>query len=164
VFRLVARADPKFLVEMLYEAVYWHDDGEEERPPLDAMLADPRNARYVEEWGRPGDLAIVALDRQEEAIGAAWCRRFTAVAPGYGFVAADVPELAIAVFPEFRRTGVGSLLLGSLIARSRATDARGMSLSVARANPARALYVRHGFVVAREDATTDTMLLEYVQP
>jgi ribosomal protein S18 acetylase RimI-like enzyme len=160
VFRLVTRAEPAFLVEMLYEAVYWHDDGQEERPPLDAMITEPRNARYVEEWGRAGDLAIIALDRQEEAIGAAWCRCFSADAPGYGFVAADVPELAIAVFPEFRRSGVGSLLLGALIARSRAAGTRAMSLSVARANPARALYERHGFVVTREEGTADTMLLD----
>jgi GNAT superfamily N-acetyltransferase len=161
VFRLVARADPQFLVEMLYEAVYWHDDGSEERPPLDAMLADPHNARYVEHWGRPGDVALVALDRQEEAVGAAWCRYFAADAPGYGFVAPDVAELSIAVYPEFRRTGVGGLLLGSLIARGRATEARGMSLSVARANPARSLYLRHGFVVLHEGETADTMLLDY---
>jgi GNAT superfamily N-acetyltransferase len=158
---LVSRAEPTFLVEMLYEAVYWHDDGREERPPLDAMLAEPRNARYVEQWGRAGDLAVVALDRQDEAVGAAWCRCFPADAPGYGFVAADVPELAIAVFPEFRRSGVGSLLLGSLIARSRAAGVRGMSLSVARANPARALYERNAFVVVREEGTSDTMVLDY---
>jgi ribosomal protein S18 acetylase RimI-like enzyme len=81
-----------------------------------------------------------------------------------------VPELSIAVYPEFRSSGVGSLLLGSLIARSRATEARGMSLSVARANPARALYVRHGFAPVQEDdpggtgdpaTTSETMFLEY---
>ena len=166
----MARADPQFLVEMLYEAVYWYDDGSEERPPLDAMIAEPHNARYVEAWGRPGDLAIVALDRQEEAVGAAWCRFFSADAPGYGFVAENVPELSIAVYPEFRRAGVGGLLLGSLIARSRTTEARGMSLSVARANPARSLYTRHGFVPVREhdpaeasdpSTTSETMLLDY---
>ena len=160
-FRLVARADPQFLVEMLYEAVYWYDDGSEERPPLDTMLSDPHNARYVEHWGRPGDVALVALDRQEEAIGAAWCRYFAADAPGYGFVAPDVAELTLAVYPEFRHTGVGDLLLGALIARGRATEARGMSLSVAHANPARALYVRHGFVVVHEGEKIDTMLLDY---
>ena len=162
-FRLVTRADPNFLVEMLYEAVYWRDDGEEERPPLDAMIADPANARYVEHWGRAGDLAVMALDRQEEAIGAAWCRCFPRDAPGYGFVAPEVPELAIAVFPEFRGHGVGSLLLGALVARTQVAGAPGLSLSVARDNPARALYERNGFVVVREDASTDTMFLDYAR-
>jgi GNAT superfamily N-acetyltransferase len=161
VFRLATRADPKCLAEMLYEAVYWYDDGAEERPSLEAMLAEPRNARYVEAWGRAGDLAVVALDRQEEPIGAAWCRYFPEDAPGFGFVAADIPELSIGVYSEFRGTGVGSLLLGSLIARTRAAGARGLSLSVARANRARRFYLRYGFEVTAEGGTADTMLLEY---
>ena len=76
VFRLSARADPAFLAEMLYEAVNWRDDGAEERPPLDEMLAQPELRRYVEGWGRVGDVAIVALDRRDEPVGGAWYRLF----------------------------------------------------------------------------------------
>jgi hypothetical protein len=108
VIRLSARADPAFLAEMLYEAVNWYDDGAEERPPLEAVLQDPQNARYVGGWGRPGDVALSALDRRDEPVGAAWYRRFTAAEPGYGYVADDVPELAIAVYPEFRGQQVGA--------------------------------------------------------
>ena len=46
-FRLSARADPAFLAEMLYEAVNWFDDGAEERPAIDVVLARPENARYI---------------------------------------------------------------------------------------------------------------------
>jgi GNAT superfamily N-acetyltransferase len=160
VFRLGTRGDTSFLVEMLYEAVYWRDDGAEERPPLESVVDDPETGRYVADWGeRPGDTAVFAFDRINEPVGAAWCRRFGASAHGHGFVADDVPELAIAVYPEFRRQGVGSLLLGSLIARSRAADVRALSLSVDRANPARRLYARHGFVVDHVDGTSETMLL-----
>jgi ribosomal protein S18 acetylase RimI-like enzyme len=145
VFRLSSRADPAFLAEMLYEAVNWQDDGAEERPALEELMARPEMRRYVESWGRVGDLAIVALDRLDEPVGAAWYRRFTADEPGYGFVAADVPELSIAVYPECRRQHVGGLLLGTLVSRARADGYRAISLSVAEANPARRLYVRHGF-------------------
>ena len=64
VFRLSARADPVFLLEMLYEAVYWRDDGRDERPPLESLLNDPHHAAYVEGWGRPGDTAVIALRPQ----------------------------------------------------------------------------------------------------
>jgi ribosomal protein S18 acetylase RimI-like enzyme len=160
VFRLSARADPAFLAEMLYEAVYWHDDGAEERPPLDALLAQPENARYINEWGRAGDNAVLALDRRDEPIGAAWYRHFKADEPGYGFVAADVPELAIAIYPEFRRQRVGSLLLGTLIARAQSLNVRALSLSVHRDNPSKRLYAKYGFEVASQDGDTLTMLLE----
>ena len=114
VFRLSARADPAFLAEMLYEAVNWRDDGAEERPPFDEMLARPELRRYVEGWGRVGDVAIVALDRRDEPVGAAWYRLFRADEPGYGFVDDDTPELSIAVYPECRGQHVGGLLLGTL--------------------------------------------------
>ena len=147
-FRLSSRADPAFLAEMLYEAVNWRDDGAEERPPFDELLANPQARRYVEDWGRKGDVAIVALDRLEEPVGAAWYRTFSEDAPGYGFVASDVPELAIAVYPECRGQRVGSLLLGTLVNRARTDGHPAISLSVAAANPARHLYERHGFAPA----------------
>ena len=159
-FRLSAHADPAFLAEMLYEAVNWHDDGAEERPPLESVLAVPENGRYVSEWGRNGDFALCALDRRDEPIGAAWWRHFTAAEPGYGYVADDVPELAIAVYPEFRRQKVGSLLLGSIIARAERDHERGVSLSVNRENPAKRLYARYGFEVVAEHGDALTMLVD----
>lgn len=129
---------------MLYEAVNWRDDGAEERPSLEETLARPELRRYVEDWGRVGDVAIVALDRLDEPVGAAWYRLY-ADEPAYGFVAPEVPELSIAVYPECRGRHVGGLLLGSLVSRARADGYRAISLSVAVANPARRLYVRHGF-------------------
>jgi ribosomal protein S18 acetylase RimI-like enzyme len=147
VFRLSSRADPAFLAEMLYEAVHWRDDGAEERPPLEELLAQPDLRRYVDGWGRKGDVALVALDRLEEPVGAAWYRVFETNEPGYGFVASDVPELSIAVYPECRGQHVGGLLLGSIVSRARSDGYRAISLSVADENPARRLYARSGFEV-----------------
>jgi ribosomal protein S18 acetylase RimI-like enzyme len=159
VFRLSSRADPAFLTEMLYEAVNWHDDGAEERPTLDAMLAVPANARYITDWGRAGDVALCALDGRDEPVGAAWYRNFPAAAPGYGYVADDIPEISIGVYPEFRGQRVGSLLLGALVARAQRDGERGLSLSVHGENPAKRLYARHGFEVVPPAGETLTMLL-----
>lgn len=162
VFRITTRADPEFLWAMLYEAAFWRDSGDDERPSLDDMRADPVLARYVEGWGRDGDTALVALDRNNEAIGAAWYRRFAPGDAGYGFVAPDVPELSIGVYPEFRGGGLGSLLLGSLIVRARAAGVPALSLSVAAENPARRLYLRLGFVgVADDGGGSITMRLDF---
>lgn len=159
-FRLSAHADPAFLAEMLYEAVNWKDDGADERPPLDAVLAVPENARYITDWGRTGDVALYALDRRDEPVGAAWLRRFDAQAPGYGYVADDIPELSIAVYPEFRGNKVGTLLVGSIIARAEREQNRAISLSVGRENPAKRLYARYGFEVVEDSGDSLTMLLE----
>jgi ribosomal protein S18 acetylase RimI-like enzyme len=159
-----ARADEHVLTEMLYEAVYWRNDGAEERPSLEATMQDTRNARYVRGWGREGDVAVVALDRNDEPVGAAWYRHFRAAEPGYGFVSEQLPELSIAVFPEFRGQGVGSLLLGALVARARAAGEPGLSLSVAVENPALRLYQRHGFAIQGEPGDSATMVLTFAEP
>jgi len=158
VFRLSAHADAAFLAEMLYEAVNWFDDGAEERPAMDTVLAVPQNARYVEAWGRPGDIALYALDLRDEPVGAAWYRTFNAAAPGYGYVADDVPELSIGVYPEFRGQQVGTLLLNALVARAERDGVRALSLSVNRENPAKRLYARLGFEVVGESGDALTML------
>ena len=145
---------------MLYEAVYWRDDGAEERPPFDEMMARPELSRYVEGWGRVGDVAIVALDRRDEPVGGAWYRLFTAEEPGYGFVDAGTPELSIALYPECRRRHVGALLLGTLLQHARSDGFAAMSLSVARENPARRLYARHGFEVVSEADGSLTMVAD----
>ncbi len=78
-------------------------------------------------------------------------------------MAPDVPEVSIAVYPECRGQGVGSLLLSSLVTRARAEGYRALSLSVANENRARRLYVRIGFEVesgADNGSGSITMLLD----
>ena len=65
------------------------------------------------------------------------------------------------MFPEFRGQRVGSLLLGSLIAKAQSQGERALSLSVSRDNDARRLYARHGFEVVSEHGDAYTMLLEF---
>jgi GNAT superfamily N-acetyltransferase len=146
---------------MHYEAVNWRDDGAEERPAFDEMMAKPELRRYVEGWGRVDDVVIVALDRRDEPVGAAWYRCFRAEEPGYGFVDAETPEISIALYPECRRQHVGGLLLGSLLQQARSNGKERASLSVARENPARRLYARHGFEVVAEHGDSLTMVVEF---
>ena len=63
---------------MLRHAYYWRASGAEDESGLHPM-------RYVENWGRPGDAAVVALD-EGFPVGAAWYRLFKENAPGYGFI------------------------------------------------------------------------------
>ena len=103
-FRL-ARADPAFLLEMLYEAVNWRDDGARSGRRSSRCSTIRTTPAYIEGWGRPGDIAVIALDRSDEPVGAAWVRRFPATAPGYGYLSEAIPELAIGVFPSSADNG-----------------------------------------------------------
>src|SRR5919109_930569 len=129
--------DARFLRDMLRHAYYWRASGAEDETGLHPM-------RYVENWGRPGDAAVIALD-EGHPVGAAWYRLFKPSAPGYGFVDERTPELSIAVVPSRRGHGFGGELMDALLARARAEGYAGISLSVAKDSPAVQLYERYGF-------------------
>ena len=107
--------------------------------------ADLPVARYVLNWGRPGDEGLVALD-DANPVGAAWYRLFSRSEPGFGFVDESTPELTIAVVPSRREHGVGHELLEALLERAKAAGHESICLSVEQDSPAVHFYERHGFV------------------
>jgi len=118
----------------------------------------PEIAKYVDGWGRSGDLGLIALHKgSDEAVGAAWMRVFTADDKGYGYVSDNIPELGIAVLPAHRGCGVGSALIQRLLGMARGVyDA--VSLSVSNDNPALRLYERLGFERVGTCGNSVTML------
>ena len=146
--------DLPFLATMLGEAAVWRPD--KPTPTGDEVLADPRYAMYLEGWPREGDCGLIA--EGDGPVGAAWYRTFTDATHGYGFVAEDIPELAIAVVASRRREGVGRRLLGALIEVSIARGWSALSLSVREDNPARRLYESEGFVVVEQHGSSWTMV------
>lgn len=147
--------DASFLVEMLVAAVNWESGDGRTR---DDVLADPALARYVAGWPREDDLGVVAVDDGGEPIGAAWLRHFSVEEPGYGFVGPDTPELSVGVVASWRGRGVGRALLREAARLAAARGVRQISLSVARANPARRLYEREGYVVVASGEDDCTMV------
>ena len=126
--------DLPFLRDMLRHAYYarWGDD------------ADVPLERYVAGWGRPGDLALVAID-EFQPVGAAWYRLFEPDEPGYGYLDERTPELTIAIVPSRRGKGLGRDLLTKLLEQAREDGYSEVSLSVEPDNPALRLYEQHGF-------------------
>jgi GNAT superfamily N-acetyltransferase len=153
-YRPAEAADFRFLATMLGEAAVWRPD--KPTPTADQVLADPGFAMYIEGWPRPGDYGLVA--EQDGPVGAAWYRTFSTASHGYGFVADDVPELAIAVIASRRHEGTGRRLLVGLIEASEAQGHAALSLSVNIANPARALYESVGFQCVEDRETALTMI------
>ena len=88
---------------------------------------------------------------------------FTEASHGFGFVAEDVPELAIAVIASRRREGIARRLIVDLIEASVAAGHAGLSLSVNDGNPARGLYESVGFVDAEKHGSSWTMVRRAAQ-
>jgi GNAT superfamily N-acetyltransferase len=149
--------DERFLWRMLAEAASWRPGGP--RPSIGDAVAQRSLARYVEGWGRDGDVGVIA-DLTGAPIGAAWWRFFTDQDHGYGFIEPAIPEVSVAVIGEMRRRGVGSALLEALIERARGDHLPALSLSVEEDNPALRLYERLGFVPAGRVENAWTMRLD----
>ncbi|MFG1645072.1 GNAT family N-acetyltransferase [Amycolatopsis sp. NPDC049252] len=154
--REATREDGGFLADMLVEAVNWSPEWK--RKSKRRVLAAPNTAHYVAGWPRPDDLGVVA-EVDGESVGAAWLRFFAADDPGYGFVAADVPELSLGVVAAWRGRGVGRALMRAVESRARTAGIGRISLSVERKNFAQRLYLAEGYeVVAEGSPDSDTMV------
>ncbi len=67
-------SDETFMWRMLGYAA---SDGDDERA-ADDLRADPALGRYLDGWGRTGDVGVVAGDGDDSKVGAAWIRLFSA--------------------------------------------------------------------------------------
>ena len=124
-------------------------------PPVDIVDA-PELLRYVEGWGRAGDLGVLALDGEGRDMGAAWVRLWLPGDEGYGFLDRSTPELSLAVRAGWRGRGIGTRLLERLLERV-AGEFAAVSLSVSAENPAVRLYRRFGFEVVSTTGGSLTM-------
>jgi GNAT superfamily N-acetyltransferase len=143
VIRKAGPQDVRFLRDMLKHAYHWRLNEDPDLPV----------ARYVNNWGRPGDAGIVAWENGP--IGAAWYRVFTAREPGFGFVDERTPELTIAVVPSRRGAGLGGDLMQALLNRARQEGHKQISLSAEKGLTG--LYERYGFRPVEEKDGTVTM-------
>ncbi len=109
-----------------------------------AVQANPDLARYVKDWGRVGDIGIIA-EQEGQSIGAAWLRLWASDDRGYGYLNEDIPELAIALIPAYRGQGIGTALLTQTLALARDVFPA-VCLSIRSDNPVLRLYERVGFV------------------
>ena len=135
--------DVRFLRDMLKHAYHWRLNADPDLPV----------ARYVNNWGRPGDAGIIAWENGP--IGAAWYRIFKEREPGFGFVDERTPELTIAVVPSRRGSGLGGQLLEALLERARRDGHATISLSAEQGLTG--LYERYGFRPVEEKDGTVTM-------
>ena len=156
-FRKGGVEDLEFLHEMLFEAFHWRPD--QARPdPID-FFADESTRKYLANWGRPGDTAVIVM-MDERPVGAAWFRLWTDATDSYGFVDSSTPELGLALIPQIRSQGIGRLLLRRLLDEARSMGYSQISLSVEPDNFALKLYQSEGFRRVGESGTSWTLLKE----
>jgi ribosomal protein S18 acetylase RimI-like enzyme len=155
--RKVVKEDESFLWDMLYESIYIPEGSK--RPSKD-IIYEPHIAKYLEEWGRYGDVGFIAVDNNDKPIGSITSRFFHEDNKGYGYVDESTPEFGLAILPEYRGKGIGAALLKRLLEEVESRDIKCISLSVDPNNPAIKLYKKFGFVEVGLEGTSVTMKKE----
>jgi ribosomal protein S18 acetylase RimI-like enzyme len=144
IFRQATLDDEPFLWEMLFLALY----APKGQPPFTReILKEPDIACYAQGWGRDDDRGIIAMDG-DKAVGAAWLRFWKAEPRGYGYVDDNIPEISIALLPDYRNKGTGARMIQFMLDTVK-DEVPGVSLSVMAENPAARLYQRLGFEVVK---------------
>lgn len=148
--RPATAADLPFMERVFVITADWNPDTAK---GAEFWRADPTFQQYIGGFPRPTDVGFIA-EREGQDVGAVWSRHFTPDEPGYGFVSADIPELAIGVVEGRRGEGIGRALLNAIIAATPG----GLSLSVEDGNPAVELYRKNGFEPVGRVGNATTML------
>lgn len=156
--RPITERDVPFLWDMLYESLYVPEGN----APFDRdVVKKPYLSKYVEDWGREGDLGYVVVNEEGQSVGSITVRYFNEGNKGFGFVGNDVPELGMALRSEYRGIGIGTALLKKLIQTLKEKEVKRISLSVDPNNIAAVkLYNRFGFIEVGIVGTSITMVAD----
>lgn len=109
------------------------------------VLDSPGVRIYAQDWGRAGDVGVMAeLPRTGTPVGACWLRL---VPDGAGLAHVDdsTPQLGIAVLPPWQRQGIGRPMMLAALAAARVAGYRQVALTVHPQNPAIRMYASCGF-------------------
>jgi GNAT superfamily N-acetyltransferase len=146
--------DIELLKKALYISVVWDED---QPSTFEQVVGHPELAQYWENWGRPGDLGVVA-ERDGEYLGAAFGRLFTEDRPSYGFVDEQTPEVGIGIIEAERGKGLGRRMMLQLEGLYREFGSNRLSLSVNFTNPARHLSESLGYTEVGQDENSAQMV------
>ena len=130
-----SHADVPFMRSMLAHAYGWR---------VNALDAEIPLTRYVDNWGRAGDVALVAHETGNR-VGAAWFRLFRAASRATGSSTSRRPELTISVVPSRRKHGSGRSCSTRCSRRRAPKGHTQVSLSVEQDSPAVEVLRANGF-------------------
>ena len=132
------------LDDFLYEAIFIPEGIE---PPSRDIIKKPDLQVYVEDFGKhKGDFCLVA-ETDGKIVGAVWVR----IMNDYGHIDNQTPSLAIALYPQYRKQGIGTRLMQQMLQLLKDEGYTQVSLSVQKTNYAYRMYKQLGSEVITEN-------------
>ena len=143
IIREIRTEEIPLLNDFLYEAIFIPEGVP--APPR-SILRNEDLQVYVRDFGKKADDRCLVAEVAGKVVGAVWAR----VMDDYGHIDDDTPSLAIALYKEYRRQGIGTELLRQMLRLLHRDGYQQVSLSVQKANYAFQMYQKAGFEVLKE--------------
>lgn len=132
------------LDDFLYEAIF---QPEETNLVPKSIIEKPELQVYVKDFGKYKDDYCFCAEIDGKVVGAVWVRNIK----GYGSIDDTTPEFAIAVFKEYRKIGIGTSLMNTMLEHLKKLHYPKVSLSVQKENYAVKMYIKLGFEIIGEN-------------
>ena len=157
IIREIKSDEVSILEDMLYESIYQPD---ETNPISREVINVPKVRVYIDNFAQKEDDYCLVADLNGQIIGAVWVRILADEIKGYGYVDDKTPEFAISLFKEYRKQGIGTMLMKKMISYLVEKDYNQTSLSVQKENYAVRMYQKLGFEIIGENNEDYLMLLK----
>lgn len=156
VIREIKSNEIPLLADFLYEAIFipdWYTD----ELPKSIIYDDPQIYASINEFGTlPDDFCLVA-STDDKIVGAVWAR----ITDEYGHIDNKTPSLAISLYKEYRRKGIGSELMINMLNLLKQKGYQQVSLGVNKENYAVKFYEKLGFKIIGDGANETEYLMIY---
>lgn len=157
IIREILPSEVYILEDIMYETIYHPDKN---NPYPKSVIYLPQVRIYWDNWGKAKDDSCLVSISNNKIIGAVWIRTFSGEIKGFGYIDKQTPEIAVALFDEYRNKGIGTQLMKRMIELANRKGFTQISLSITKGNPAINLYLRLDFEVIDENEEDYIMLLK----
>jgi GNAT superfamily N-acetyltransferase len=156
--RFFGQDDVPLLESLPYEVLFQPEGAE---PLPRDITKKPEIDIYIRNFGKQqGDFCMLA-ELNGKTVGGAWLRILNGEIKGYGNIDSETPELAMAVFREYRQLGIGTGLLNNIIDLTfNSREYKQISLSVDKTNYVVEMYRKFGFEIVKENEQDYIMVLK----
>lgn len=142
--RKIKKEEYSLLQEFIYEAIFVPEG---ESPPEKSVVNNPDIQVYISEFGTEKDDMCIVAEIENKVIGAAWVR----IMDDYGHIDDDTPSLAISIYKQYRKLGIGKSMLSKLLSDLKEKGYQKTSLAVIKGNYALKMYQSLGYEIVDEN-------------
>jgi Acetyltransferases len=157
VIRIMKKSEYPLLDNFIYEAIYI-PEGVAAPAPAKSVINNPDIQVYIAGFGTEKDDHCVVAEVNEEVIGAVWVR----IMDDYGHIDDETPSLAISLYKQYRKRGIGTDLMKRILAILKEKGYSQTSLAVQKANYALKMYQAVGYEIVDENEE-EYIMVNYLQ-